>query len=219
MITGRRPGAKSGRPPPTSPPGRRAGATGSRVAFAARPPVPGPPRGQSARPSTMPYGKVTGWMMPGRSPAACRRLRYWLFVRAGRCGGLLEQRALQMPVGAQDRRKQDPPAAADIDDGAEVGEFVAGGHRRGEHRGSLHHRGVEEGGGWGCCARNSKRGIPWAASNPGWPVLTVCSALAGARASRSTSSGSGCALCSTGQWTGRRSTLPGWPGSGPASSS
>ena len=41
--------------------------------------------------------------------------------------------------------EQDPPAAADVDHGADIGEVVAGGHRRGECGGSLQHRGIEDG--------------------------------------------------------------------------
>jgi hypothetical protein len=50
-----------------------------------------------------------------------------------------------MRVAAQDAGEQCSPAAADVDDGADVGEVVAGGYGPGERRGPLGHRGVKDG--------------------------------------------------------------------------
>jgi hypothetical protein len=63
-----------------------------------------------------------------------------------------------MRVAAQDGGKQVPAAAADVDDGADIGEVVARRHRRRKRRGPLEHRGVEDGGVLGMLRQELKKG-------------------------------------------------------------
>jgi pimeloyl-ACP methyl ester carboxylesterase/class 3 adenylate cyclase len=77
---------------------------------------------------------------------------------AGCYGRQLEQCALEMRMAAQDGREQGSPAATDVNDCADVGEVVAGGHGRGERCGPLGHRGVKDRGVRGMLGQEVEQG-------------------------------------------------------------